>query len=477
MPEARTPAAPPGPAHAEASSVPSRKPAAGSYGLVVVLGFVFLLASVLLAAVTGYILVEELSRSYASGRELLVMAAVTAGLPCLGLSLLMLLRNLAPIDAAAVHLAWRRGALSEGMPQTPGSSLPYILPLTAGGGLLAILPIIVAGDRESDNSWYWTGIIFPMLVLGTVLALVGLALGEVRRFLWRMEFTANSLAEHLEAAPNRYRSHPPGHYGAAWIVMLTATGTAVITLLAILADMSYHVNRQSFSLWLAGCLAYPGGLLSLAFVTRAGAQTLGAWNRALSQAGIRGPSRTGGVDPSPAISRLFLFFSAAWGFLLLVTVFYLSMRWRSRVRFDEEFFGPMSIAATASLAAFWFAMLFAGVHRARALADGCLDARTESQAIRAAETSPARLLKWAVLGLAALVILCFLPELRGSEWFLLLLVMLGLAYATVWLGFLADELRLLAVFLEALSNQYPKPAPPAPALSEVPPEPPGHPYA
>lgn len=454
--------------------MPNSKPASGSYGLVVVLGYVFLVAACALTAVCALGLFSAIRQMGAYGgsvRLVATMACLTAGLPCLGLSGIFLLRRLAPIDAAAVHLAWRRGALYGQLPAAPGSSLPYILPLTAGGGLLAILPILLVADEDSMNSWYWSGMVFPMLVIGALVGLLGLALGEVRRFLWRMECVAKALANHQAAGPSM-PSRTPAHYGAAWTAMLAAACVALLTMLASLADMGHRIDRQSFSMWLAGCLAYPGGLLSLAFVTSAAAQTLGAWNRALGTPGLYTRPRPGGLDAAPAMSRVFLFFASAWGCVLVIATFHAMARWGFRL--DDDFVLAMSMAGAAALAAFWCAAVFAGVFRARVLVEDRMGRSSAMLTYLSVQGGLARHLKWALLACSVTIVACLLPEFRGSDWFMMMLVLSGLAFAAVWLGFLADEMRLLAEFLDAFSKADPPPERSPAALSEVPP---GAPYA
>ncbi|HYG76285.1 MAG TPA: hypothetical protein VEK08_14870 [Planctomycetota bacterium] len=199
----------------------------------------------------------------------------------LGLICLYMVRCMGRLDARASWIAWRSGALKQPMTEPAGSSLPFILPLCATGGVMLMYGLSML-EQGSDALLNSVKICAP----GLVILLCGLACGDVRRFLWRMQQSA-------QAIPSRDRSAEIGLADVQPVKQVARrTTSAVLIGLALafllIASIGFGLGFIGFlatsARWLALSLilfvGVVGGIYSIYRLANTWADMEQAWRRA-----------------------------------------------------------------------------------------------------------------------------------------------------------------------------------------------------
>lgn len=195
---AEAPAAPAAPASSvlppKAIAPLGPEPAPASYGLMKATTWCFFAWFVCSAAYSGYkkwngageSLVRALGPLSVPQMTWISWSLGSATMILVGIVLVALCGTVDRLDRRASWLAWRSGAAGHPLAQAPGSSLPYLLPFCASGGVATMLGLVRAfgGGGFAADGEFLDGL--SLAWVGCILFLTGLACGELRRFFWRM---------------------------------------------------------------------------------------------------------------------------------------------------------------------------------------------------------------------------------------------------------------------------------------------------
>ncbi|GMV79107.1 MAG: hypothetical protein AMXMBFR7_02910 [Planctomycetota bacterium] len=156
---------------------PTREPAGGGFVLVTVCASVLLLASAVGALAFGVFAIPEIFQYGRLEVEGCWGLLYWPGGVIFAWGLWALARSLGPLDAALVHLAWRRGKLQGSLPRPVGSNLPFILPPSVAGGVGGLM-VAFAGFESEE----FLVVIGGLLIAGAGM-LVGLLFENLNLFL------------------------------------------------------------------------------------------------------------------------------------------------------------------------------------------------------------------------------------------------------------------------------------------------------
>jgi hypothetical protein len=432
-----------------------REPPAASYGLVVALGYVLLVGAALggisiLVAVIATFMTRYGSRGEEATMLFLVGCAVLLGGPIL----LILTYQFARLDRAAGRILWRCGALSEPLPRPPGSSLPYILPLTVIGGLTIIAPAVIAGE-EPDV--LLVGLV--SLPYGVVLALTGLCLGEVRRFLWRFDQMGQALARKARASSETLHVPAPGLNYSPLLLL----GAMVLTTLCFLCAVSEMTPRRAEDrLFIVfAILGIMSGSISLFLLSWQTNRAVRSWEHALRLwRQLRGPRGSNLRSEFPAL--LLVIFPWLWAALMVVAfLVILAEDWRYNYPLGPQeitaFVAALFAVCAGVLAAGWSGETLRQLNRAARIAEafeeGTRPVRPSTGTVRANFGLPENLLGTCVFMLFLILVAIFLIVLcsvwGSSKWGMILLVTSAPMYAGLWLAMFAAYTNRAAIALEA----------------------------
>ncbi|MBE7465923.1 MAG: hypothetical protein HS116_20805 [Planctomycetes bacterium] len=443
----------------------AREPAGGGFALVTVCASVLLLASVVGALAFGVFAIPEIFRYGRLEVEGCWGLLYWPGGVILAWGLWALARSLGPLDAALVHLAWRKGQLQGSLPRPVGSNLPFILPPSVAGGVGGLMVAFAGFEAEE----------FLVVIGGLLLAgagmLVGLLCENLNLFLFRLRI----LALRLNGRHGRSHICPILESPSAIGGMLVFGGAALFTV-SLLVDRWYWFSRNNEEL-------LPPVLFLFAFVALGfGAALLGrAFDAALSEcayAGLRQPPQSAWAA---TISRIAL---AAFPAGLLVNF----GAWLNENNVDfDEFLLTFSLDLAFGGLAFLFWIALKRLHAGRRGLETLLLGSTRN-AQRARNAGPAQE-SWGIYLLfgtgcacALLGFLTFLKLLFGfsrindfEELLMIvfgfnLFVMLG-SYPFVWLGAAVYEVRSMQSAADAARralNVEPQHSAPAPEPDSAP---------
>lgn len=211
----------------------AREPVAPSYGYLRALGILALVAGVVgtfFACMGVYMTAGTTYFSWSSEFVWFFQNAFTPAI--VGWWLLALTDSLVRLDAVHTALAWRSGYLKESILAPKGSSLPYILPLAATGGVMGFSVAFANADARGDVDLI--PMVIGFLLIGASMA-AGFAIENLRLFFFRQAEIARMAAVAIQGKPLFGRSGSMAWSGSAlWMV-----GMAVffsIGLLAILLE-------------------------------------------------------------------------------------------------------------------------------------------------------------------------------------------------------------------------------------------------
>lgn len=258
---------------------PTREPAGGGFVLVTVCASVLLLASAVGALAFGVFAIPEIFQYGRLEVEGCWGLLYWPGGVIFAWGLWALARSLGPLDAALVHLAWRKGKLQGSLPRPVGSNLPFILPPSVAGGVGGLM-VAFAGFESEE---------FLVVIGGLLLAgagmLVGLLCENLNLFLFRLRV----LALHLNGRHGNSRISPIIESPSAIAGMLIFGGAALFTVF-LMVDRWYWFSRNNEAL-------LPPVLFLLSFGALGFSATLlgRAFDAALSEcayAGLRQPPQS-----------------------------------------------------------------------------------------------------------------------------------------------------------------------------------------
>ncbi|MGD0093053.1 MAG: hypothetical protein ABSE73_24335 [Planctomycetota bacterium] len=254
-------------AHAPEGRAASSPPRSPGYWLLRIPAAVASLASL---AIVPYILYEIAKpfilygTKFSGFRRPLEALTLGAYVPLVAWSawaLLFLARALARVDSGVTYVAWRAGALNRPLPAAPGSSLPYIAPVAALGGVGVPLTI-AAGNGGSDSLW----ITFLLGVCGGTGFYLGFMLEDVRQFCWRQEQLARAC---FRAAGGRSKRGPEVLSGCRWLLSGAVLLVALAIFFVVLDHLRYDRGENLIPLFFS--FAFVGIAYSLLLLGRGGA--------------------------------------------------------------------------------------------------------------------------------------------------------------------------------------------------------------
>jgi len=275
-----------------------------------------------------------------------VVSALLMG--CLLLLVLAVIRHISRLDRATGWIAWRGGGYRQPLGRPPRSSLPYILPLCATGGLVVVMSVgaMVAwtelGRTTVPGLSAWLG-----LAGGATLFLMGLGCEELRLFLWRMEQWALCIRDRTRG--QELSLGAPRRMAAAIFPSRAPASALVAVVLGSVAYVAYLVDL----LYLPFGLGRLGGLLS-EFLLEEIRDAFRGW----------GPETPYG-EPSPAFGALMIRHLPALG--IAYTCYRLTRDWSHAYQHWQEA-GRSSVSLPAdrlmarwSSGLLWLAWIAAGV--------------------------------------------------------------------------------------------------------------------
>jgi len=189
---------------------------------------------------------------------------LVTGLPFLGLLCLLMVRRIGWLDGQVHRLAAILDARVRRMPPQEGSDLPFILPWTVSGGLTVVvtLTLLLLQDQHADLANF-------AIPSGVLLFAMGLALGELRRFLARMSWACDrvTLAQpRQEAAIAVFL-----RMGLEILTPCTMVATALVAGVLSAAALGGAIGKEDallISLFSAMFVATMGGAYSLYCTSR-----------------------------------------------------------------------------------------------------------------------------------------------------------------------------------------------------------------
>jgi hypothetical protein len=243
-----------------------------------------------------------------------------------GLLLLQMVKHVTRLDRQASWLAWRCGGLREPLGLPPGSNLPYLLPLCVAGGLLVIFGVASLSEEiylpSELTSWL-------ILAAGIVLFLSGLALAEVRRFLWRMSMLGHALArrsrgDEVGLEPPRQKGARPAGHLASHLIRIAMLLLLVAFLSSAGPPLSTLSRDQVPALGITGALflAIVGSSYALFRLTHLFYEMLDGWVQA--EPHVSGRSTIPPAGDKPA--RAFMAIALIVGALMLLCGLYFLLR-------------------------------------------------------------------------------------------------------------------------------------------------------
>ncbi|MBI3829437.1 MAG: hypothetical protein HY291_07965 [Planctomycetes bacterium] len=176
-----------------------REPVAPAYGYLRALGILALVAGVVGTFFACLGVYMATGATYFSWSAEYVWFFQNSFSPAIvGWWLFALTDALVRLDAAHTALAWRRGYFKEAILAPKGSSLPYILPLAATGGVLGFSVAFANADSRGDVD------LIPMLIgfllIGASMA-AGFAIENLRLFFFRQAELARMAASAAHGKP------------------------------------------------------------------------------------------------------------------------------------------------------------------------------------------------------------------------------------------------------------------------------------
>lgn len=226
-----------------------KEPASGTYGLLFVLAWAMVVVSLITFGwqLYGVLVLTNAqiaaASSFGPSHSLLIQGilSLVRNTMC-ALAGICFVSFFERLDASATWLAWRSGAQAEAIGNPPGSSLPYILPWTVSGGVLVVMGMVEAISQSADPENSPAALIFggtmATLAAGSLLFMMGLGCGELRRFFWRMaqlgkplpkrnRGTEAGIGEPLRVHGGIFRSNAPVFVLIGMPLLLTALGVMV----------------------------------------------------------------------------------------------------------------------------------------------------------------------------------------------------------------------------------------------------------
>lgn len=432
-------------ASAAANLPPGRAPAAGHYGLLTIFGGLFLVATFVLMIPAFWIAARGLN-DLTSRWDLddfgvtLYGVSALVGLPLLGISVLSALKTIPVLDGYAVRLAWRLGLRSESPGEAPGSNLPYLLPFSAAGGLFILLPAMLLLQSPSSSKAYD---LLPFLLAGPLLLFLGLAMGEVRRFLWRMEQTACVLLRPDETYG------PPSEPLLARAVPWLAAAVMPLNLALLFCFLLFaeFANRWEFAMWLAFGAFLIGGPFTLCRVAINARNVLRLWGQAAHRHGVHAVPHKNWPLERMTVNRHSLFLHATFFCCLMILVMFVLPN-IDYIVYRRDRLGAI-LCLFSGCAAVCFALFLAGAlgllagyaRMVRGWAGLVLAGNLAETSKQNPEPALDRV-AWLLPSLCAANILGLFLDATGSSFHgLSLFAMGGPAWFAWWLFLLCEELR------------------------------------
>jgi len=250
--------------------------------------------------------------------------------------------------------------VTEAPPPPPGSSLPYILPLTVCGGALIVLPAMAV---EAETESLLAG--FFALPYGAGLMLAGLSLGELRRFFWRLEWLGQALSRAAKSK-SPIASVRPAAFATASLIMLGALTSSACCLVCFLAAKPLH-DRAELAVTICFSLLGVGGYMTLYLLTLLAVRTVAAWDGALRLwSKVRGSPTL--VLPPDRLATFLAVFAGFWAVGILVAFRCELPDYPPDLEVAAGFFAVLSGAATAAWLGALLVLLNRGTRILEALA-------------------------------------------------------------------------------------------------------------
>ena len=169
--------------------------------------------------------------------EYLLPLLYTPLMPLSAYYLFVATRALARLEARTLKAAWNDKLIQRSLPGTPGSSLPYILPLAAGPTVLFIMSVVKSINRDYFRM---DDIVAPGIASAACFFLAFM-IDDFRQFIWRQKSMAGACAPDTTARPG---TQPDSRLPLLGLL----PALAVITFALMFVAISYedHVRYQRY---------------------------------------------------------------------------------------------------------------------------------------------------------------------------------------------------------------------------------------
>ena len=248
-----------------------RPPQAAGYGLSSLFGRALGLTAVLGAVVGVFTLMAGQGFPlYAVTGAVLLACGGLSGFACEVLG-----KTPERLDALLIRVAGQLGALPESLAPAPASSLPFILPFMLLGGLLVVVATGLLGGYSLASGEGETTDTCLLWLVGLVLFLAGLAMGDAQRFFQRAALLGTGVGRKVGGAGNPRPS--AAHYlalAAMWVFV------AVVPLSLTFFVPRYGGLEQVYLTVPLACMCY-----TLYRVSRLAAEAVGIWEAATERLG------------------------------------------------------------------------------------------------------------------------------------------------------------------------------------------------
>jgi len=209
----------------------------------------------------------------------------------IGMAVRRNIKALIDIERASCRLAWRCGGLRSWLGLPPGGDLPYILPLTAAGGIMVMLslsmymsdPVSTSDDSFGQQSNMETVSWFYLFLSGIVIAFFGLGLGDLRRLFWRLGQTANLMTDADRGselgwpANKRLTESKTRSYSHIYIYAMT-----IVSIIAFIFCLFIFMNQNQLNIlgvFTVGIFGLIGGAYSCYLISRIWSETQQSWHK------------------------------------------------------------------------------------------------------------------------------------------------------------------------------------------------------
>lgn len=163
-------------------------------------------------------------------------------MPLSGYLFFIIPHSMAGAEAGTIKTMWKRRLLLDSLPPVPGSSLPYIGPLSIGAACLVFTSAIGAFSDVMDSR-IMQGAFVPTFMFSMGAFLVAFMFEDLRQFFWRQQVLAETAAKHTHASLGPAPS--PGWRGmSVYPALMSVLFACAVMTMAIGTSLRWNKHRN-----------------------------------------------------------------------------------------------------------------------------------------------------------------------------------------------------------------------------------------